>query len=227
MTYNASIRDIPMPVRIKELPVSEKGFPVPWFVARINGIPDFRVADQQRLGEAIRHRRCWVCGQKMGRFMAFVLGPMCIINRTISEPPSHRDCAIFSATACPFLANPRMRRRENGLPEERVEPPGIGIKRNPGAIAVWVTESYQTFDAHDGSGMLFTFDDPVEVLWFAEGRKALRSEADESIASGYPLLLAEAQKDGAAAVAELNRTANLVERYLPAPTMAGVPCGAL
>jgi hypothetical protein len=214
MEYNASIRHIETPDRIKRLAVSPKGFPVPWFVAWIDGVPDFRVIERGRIADAVKRKRCWVCGEPLGRTFAMTLGPMCAINRTISEPPSHRDCAVYSAIACPFLSNPRMRRREVGLPEEAHEMPGNGIKRNPGAVAVWLTRGYRPFKV--GDGVLFTFDDPTEVLWFAEGRPAKRDEVEASIRSGFPLLETEAEKQGPQAIAALHRmTANAL-KYLPA-----------
>lgn len=214
MTYNAAALAVPMPDRIRSLPLSEKGFPVPWFVATVNGAPDFRVADAHKMATAVKHRRCWVCGGTLGRMMAMTLGPMCAINRTISEPPSHRECAVYSALACPFLANPRTKRREAGLPEDRIEAAGNGLKRNPGAVAVWITRGYRPFRAPGGT--LFTFDDPEEVLWFAAGREATRAEVMASIESGLPLLAEEANKEGPAAVNALDRMVSDAMRYLPA-----------
>jgi hypothetical protein len=215
--YNASIRSLPMPDRIRQLPVSPSGFPVPWFVATIDGLPDFRVV--RRNGVTLAHNRktCWVCGQPMGGFKAMTLGPMCIVNRTISEPPSHRECAVFSARACPFLANPRMRRNDVGMPENTLPPAGNAIARNPGAVAVWVTRGYHPFKAHDGSGTLFTFDDPTEVLWFAEGRTATRAEVMASIESGLPLLASAAKQQGSPALLALERQVLAAQAYLPAP----------
>lgn len=218
LDYNAAIRHIPMPSRIKALPVSPKGFPVPWFVAWIDDVPDFRVIAHGRIERAVKQKRCWVCGQPLGRYMAMTLGPMCAINRTISEPPSHKDCAVYSAVACPFLSNPRMRRREAGLPEDAVESAGNAIKRNPGACAVWVTEHYKPFKA--GDGVLFTFNDPVEVLWFAHGRKATRDEVEASIFSGLPLLTADAEAEGPQAVKALQHMTADAMRYLPSPDTA-------
>lgn len=215
--YNASIEAIEMPARIRNLPVSPTGFPVPWFVHFENGVPDFRVIRRGALLMAYKHKRCWVCGHPLGRVFAMTLGPMCIINRTISEPPSHRECAVYSAIACPFLSNPRMRRNEVGLPEEHIPAAGDGIKRNPGAVAVWMTRGYKPFKAYGGStGTLFTFDDPEEVLWFAEGRPASRDEVMASIDSGYPLLLETAvTHDGPEGVAELEKMRDDALRWLP------------
>lgn len=216
--YNESIRHVPMPPRIKALPVSPTGYPVPWFVAWIDGLPDFRVIASGKVSQAHLKRRCWVCGEPMGRYKAMTLGPMCVVNRTVSEPPSHRDCAVFSAIACPFLSKPRMRRREAGLPETAQDMPGIALKRNPGACAVWVTERYWPFRA--GDGVLFSFDDPVEVLWFAHGRAATRDEVQASIDGGLPLLEANARTGGERAMKVLRRATATAMKYLPIAAVA-------
>jgi hypothetical protein len=225
MELNASIRDIPMPERIARLPISPTGFPVPWFVAwfdveALDGtkskVPDFRVVDTPKLAIAHNRKRCWVCGDRLGRQFAMTIGPMCAISRVISEPPSHRECAIYAALACPFLANPRMRRNEKGLPVHR-EAAGNGIRRNPGAMAVWITRSYRPLRVSNGSGVLFTFEDePEEVLWFAEGRTATRAEVVHSIDTGIHLLVEEAEKQGPPALAALTQQIEDVQKYLPA-----------
>lgn len=214
MAYNARISAIPMPDRIKQLPISDTGYPVPWFAAWFDGVPDLRVVDTPKVGQAVNRKKCWVCGGPMGRNVAFTLGPMCSINRTISEPPAHRECAVYSAQACPFLANPRMRRNDVDVPEH-IPAPGLGLRRNPGAVAVWVTRGYRPFNVQ--GGVLFTFDDPTEpVMWFAEGRTATRAEVEASIETGLPFLLAEAQAEGPKAVADLQRLSNAAAQYLPA-----------
>lgn len=177
----------PLPATMRRLPVDHRGYPVPWFVAWIDGKPDFRVIDAAKFQPALQDRLCWLCGQKMGTHFAFVIGPMCGITRTISEPPSHVDCAMFSAQACPFLALPKAKRRESNMPDRCTDAPGVGLKRNPGAVAVWVTDSYRPFKAPDG-GRLFEIGKPKKVHWYAEGRSASRAEIMASVESGIPLL---------------------------------------
>lgn len=202
-----------LPSRIAALPRDHRGFPVPWFVAWIDGVPDFRVIGPGKIAEAYAHKKCWICGENVGKYMAFVIGPMCAINRVASEPPSHRECAEFAARVCPFLTRPKMRRNEKDLPEQRRDPAGHHISRNPGVALVWITKSYQPFRA-DG-GVLFTVGDPIETLWFAEGRPAKRAEVLESINTGLPFLQEMAQRDGAHALAELTRMHSEALRFLP------------
>lgn len=206
-----------MPARIAKLPRSDKGFPIPFFAEENNGVRDFRVVSHQKMVHAVRFKKCWVCGEPLGRFMAFVIGPMCAINRTISDPPSHRECAIFSAVNCPFLSSPLAKRRAEGLPEESREAAGVMIKRNPGAVGVWITKDYRTFRPDRGNPrILFEIGDPTEVLWFSHGRPATREEVRTSIVSGFPLLLEEARKEGQAALDDLYARRSKTLHLLPA-----------
>jgi hypothetical protein len=186
--------NIEMPERIAKLPVDEKGRPVPWFVAWIDGKPDFRVADGDKVPKAIKESLCWICGEPLGRFKAFLIGPMCAVNHVSSEPPSHKDCAIYSAQACPFLATPKMHRRERDLPADYAEPAGLFLRRNPGVALIWITTGFRVLglqgDGNGGSrpGILFQIGDAVQTLWYCEGREATKEEITESIESGLPLL---------------------------------------
>lgn len=187
------------PPRIARLPRNKAGYPVPWFVATINGEPDFRVVGTGKMDGAVAFRCCWLCGGSLinrtlgpaATQYAYVVGPMCAANRTSAEPPAHRDCAIYAATACPFLTTPGMRRRDSNLPEDAAEPDGVMIRRNPGVAVVWVTNGWHVIPGH----RLFHLGEPVETLWFAQGRAATRDEALASLDSGMPLLRAEAEQD--------------------------------
>lgn len=213
---NQAIWSIPMPDRIKRLPISPTGYPVPWFVAWIDGKPDFRVIGPDRLVPAIKRKLCWVCGQPMGLHMAFTIGPMCSITRTIAEPPAHLECADYSVRACPFLSTPRMRRNEKDLPENRVDAAGLPIMRNPGAVAIWITKTARAVRAGRGNeGILFELGDPERVLWFAQGRTATRAEVLESIDTGFALLMQEATKEGPDAVLDLNKMTAEAMKHLP------------
>lgn len=186
-----------VPERMRSLPV-RRGYPVPWFVAMVDGDYHFPTADGRKAALAITRRLCWVCGQPLGRTVAFVIGPMCVVNRTTSEPPCHRDCAEFSAKGCPFLARPHMKRSVD-VPEGAVAPPGIALMRNPGAMAVWITRDYwlRKVPGDEGvqAGFLFKLGPALEVLWYAEGRTATREQVMASVTSGMPLLRAEAEKE--------------------------------
>lgn len=204
------------PDRVKRLPVDPvRGYPVPWFVPIVDGKPEFRAADARKFAAAVRGELCWVCGQPLGRFKAFVIGPMCSISRIAGDPPSHRDCAEFSARACPFLVNPDMvRRRGDNLPLGGAVGGGVSLDHNPGACLVWVTREARLVS--DGrNGVIFTLGEPDDaVTWWREGRPATRAEALEAMERGLPKL--EALCTGPGDRAELDRLCRRAGAYLPA-----------
>jgi hypothetical protein len=186
-----------MPERIERLPIDARGYPVPFFVAWVNGEPDHRIVDPAKLTKCVKERRCWVCGEPLGRFLVFTLGPMCCITRTSGEPPAHLGCALFSVQACPFLSRPHAHRREAGMPEGIYQPAGDMLKRNPGVSAVWTCRDYKPFRAYGGNeGVLFHVGDPQTVRWYAEGRPAEAHEVEASIVSGLPKLIEAACSHG-------------------------------
>jgi len=177
--------------------------------------PEFRAMDPRKWVRAIKEKLCWVCGDRLGRHMTFVAGPMCGINRTSSEPPSHLECAQWSARNCPFLNNPDAIRRE----DETSNPlskcvGGVGIQRNPGMAMLWTTNTYTVFDDGRG-GRLLNMGEPASVEWYAEGKLATREQILTSIDSGFPALAEIALKqDGA--MKYLMECREKFERYIPA-----------
>lgn len=200
----------PLPDRMKQLKIDSRGYPVPWFVAWLSekpaegvepkevtpgeGYPEFRVLRRRAVREALQFDQCWICGGQMGRYKAFVIGPMCMVNLVNSEPPSHIDCADFAARACPFLSRPSMVRREGNLPAGG-EMPGVASLRNPGVAVVWVTDRGFPIKRVP-NGILFDLPDPSEVRIYCKGRPATREEVRESLDSGLPTLLGVCGSEG-------------------------------
>jgi hypothetical protein len=197
---NKRIADLPIPDRLAGFPLSDEGYPIPYFVPYVDGKPEFRAMDPEKFSHAVRHRKCWLCGGTLGKHLTFPIGPMCAITRTTAEPPSHLACAEYAVRACPFLSQPRMKRNEKDLPKN-IGSAGISIDRNPGTIVLWTTLSYKLF--HAGNGYLFRIGDPEHVEAYALGRKATQSELAHSIVTGYPILQATAKQDGPEAEEEL------------------------
>jgi hypothetical protein len=215
-TFHPSLNLATMPERIKRLPVDERGYPCPWFIAWDNGKPEFRAMDGQKFIRAVRDKLCWVCGEALGRWKTFTLGPMCGISRTTSEPPSHLECARWSCENCPFLSNPEMVRREDHEGKVTTDQcAGIAIMRNPGVSLLWVTRDYTVFPDPNGRPLICV-GEPVEVEWYCRGRKATRAEIEHSIETGLPTLLAAARMDGAEAVTQLMKQRRDIDALLPA-----------
>jgi hypothetical protein len=217
----------PIPAAIERLP-RDRGYPVPWFVAwmddeghpvpRGHGTPDFRVIHPDAIQEAVTQEICWICGEPFrSRILsyAFVIGPMCAVNRVSAEPPSHVACADWSARACPFLTRPHMDRRESNVPLDAKEPAGIMLRRNPGVALVWLTKTARGLGAPEG-GLLFHVGDPTQVRFYREGRKATREEVLESIESGLPTLQELADAEGPKACAAFEQQTEAAMQLLPA-----------
>lgn len=204
------------PSAIRALAHDKHGRPVPWFAhVDEHGNPDHRVIRRNGIVEAIQRKICWTCGTLLGRESAFVIGPMCAINRITSEPPSHRECARYSADTCPFLSTPHMRRRSSNLPDTHQSPAGVAIMRNPGVACVWFARGFKPVTAPNG--VLFEIGEPSRVYWRARGREATRAEIMESIDSGYPALVeaARADPDPESALAELEQQREAALRLVP------------
>lgn len=204
------------PIRIRLLPRDTRGYPIPWFVVTIEGKPEFPVMDGRRLVEAVQRQRCWVCGGPLlDALVAFTIGPMCAVNRNTAEPPEHVDCAVYSATHCPFLTNPAQRRlgdvpriAETHAAAGVIPPAGEMIRRNPGVALVWITKRRGerggwSIKPDGRGGILFDVGEPVAVQWYAHGRSASRAEVVASIDSGLPILREIAEQDGPAGLEAL------------------------
>lgn len=210
--------ELPVPPRrIARLPLDHRGYPVPYFVAYVNGVPDHRIVDQQKFKSAVENRLCWTCGQTLGTYLSFVIGPMCAVNRVGGDGPNHLECADYTVKACPFLSRPHMVRRESGLPEAAIEHrketglvkgAGLGHPRNPGVMLIWTTRSYKLQRVNQpgaGSGYLFALGDPIGWDAWREGRRATQEELSESFYGGVEILRGMARSEGNGAEEELDR----------------------
>jgi hypothetical protein len=207
---------ITMPHRIENLPRDpERGYPIPFFVAYINGKADFRIADDEKRVRCVREKLCWICGERLGKYLSYVIGPMCAVNRVSAEPAMHRDCAEYSVAVCPFLLNPNQKRNPKKVDAELAEVPGVMITRNPGVMLLWVTRDYQLVRDSNG-GVLFRLGDPIDLHWYTQGRAASREEVLESMESGMPLLKTIAEADGPEAVKMLNAQVVHALKLVPA-----------
>lgn len=211
---------VPMPRRMRGLRRDHRGFAIPYFVAWLDvhgrevtppeGAPDFRILSPGRMYRCKRDRLCWLCGHKLGRYMTFAIGPMCAITRTTMEPPSHLECARYGVQVCPFLSRPRMRRNDDDMPEGHWAP-GLTIPRNPGVTALWTTTTYRTFRAERQGGgpgtpgELIRVGDPEHVEWWRESRLATNAEVMESVESGLPVVVKQAEAQGPAAMRQLEQ----------------------
>lgn len=180
MSYNAAVAKLDMPERVRALPVDRRGFPVPKFVKWIDGQPDFRVVSSEHMTRCITRRVCWVCGDRLGRHVAFVCGPSSAITRRTVEPPSHLDCAEFALKACPFIMYPE--RGRGGFPDGMEHAAAvINLDRNPGCWLLWVTDGYEA--SPFGDAVMFKMREPSRLEWRHRGGVPTRDQARAALAA--------------------------------------------
>lgn len=218
--------------RFGGLPVDDRlGLPIPWFVHRTVGEPvDFRVADGDKRIRAIKQRLCWCCGEPLGRWKAYLAGPMCLITCASAEPPMHRDCAAEALQICPFLSRPQMKRSPRPH-AEKTTIAGTMIERNPGVTALAVTDAPVATIKVPGGFLVSLPTDWALLQFWREKRMATRAEILESVTTGLPALEESAAAEGPDAMIELTRrigsTTAMIDRHLKAlerrPSVEAVP----
>jgi len=197
------------PSCMKSRPIDHRGFYVPWFVTEKtdDGLWDFQVVTPSRRNEAIRKNLCWVSGQELGVYQAFVIGPMCTINRVAGDPPVKREVGLWSAMVCPFLSRPLAKRPEISRP--RMKDPHM-VEGNPGLCAVWVTKNYRLSDR----APVFHLGYPESLTWFTKGRKATKKEVSDGFALGADRLLRIAAEEEQGASMECHRMINAAAKMI-------------
>ena len=123
-------REAPVPPAIAALPHDPRGFPIPAITPRdAEGHPTFAITGAARTLICAIERRCSICGTPMAAGPVYrviaapetealaaaqAAGQTAAANKAPSpEPPGHRDCMLFAAFTCPFLARPNARRGQD------------------------------------------------------------------------------------------------------------------
>lgn len=174
------------PNTMRGLRLDASGMLVPWNVHWTMGVPDYGVIDPSKVLKAVNEKRCWTCGEPLRRFKTFQLNAMAAIERVSPQPPSHRDCAEYSATV---------------------------LKQHRGVTMLWTTTDHMPFAI--GLAMLFRMHDPVTASWYRDGQPATRAEVLEAISSASNVLIRDAEKQGAKAVLDLGRRAGQLLMLAP------------
>lgn len=179
-----------IPQRMTALPRDETGRPVPWFAAVVDGKPDIGTVRTGGMQDALQFKLCFLCGKSLGKYVAFMLSPLTLLNRVATEPPCHRDCAQYAAVT------------------------GLSPRRGVGLELVWVTRRWHMI--RDAKGQpLFDVGSPDQTYWYADGRDAGRDEALESIDSRMPALRKIAAEAGPLAVLDLESQYGAARNLVP------------
>lgn len=167
-------RDFPIPKRMRKLPKERRGYPVP-FVTMLDPFtnePDFRVLDVRRQMQCVNQKLCAMCGESLGKYIAFIGGPRSRDGHSFFDPGMHRECAEYAAKVCPFIS------RENAQFRDFTEKDAAkydvltvnqdDARENPEMYMV-ITESYQA-TAQKGIGLIIVAGEYVEVVQIEQTR---------------------------------------------------------
>lgn len=184
-----------LPDRMKQLPVSRSlGLPIPWYADIVDGEPEL-IHALARVGSAIDKQTCWICGQKLGQFIAFTMYPLITIEWAwnVRYPPAHKECAIYCAR----------------VPLSPLLPP---------VALVWICKGYKVRHSvaeFVGTSITITPDPLIEGYWYTQGRTATRIEIEAEIAARVLSLQEFASNIGPAALAGLSGAVDLAQALLP------------
>jgi hypothetical protein len=89
-------------------------------------------------------RRCSLCGEPTGYWVAFLGGPRAAELMRYADPPGHPECLTAAAlTFCPHIAIGRHRRARTDRPGAGIIPPGSHGDK-PDRYLLGITRAYRT-----------------------------------------------------------------------------------
>lgn len=104
---------------------------------------DFTVIDTRISTALSARRRCSLCGQPMGYWVAFLGGPRAAELMRYTDPPGCPDCMRAAIRLCPYVAIERHRRARDDRPGAGIIPPGSHGEK-PDRWVLGVTRRYRT-----------------------------------------------------------------------------------
>ena len=145
--------ELDIPPALAARPTDRRGLPIPYSAGTTpEGEYVPTAVDAMKAWMCGTERRCGVCGELMGYWVAFVGGPMSAETRTYTTPPMHIDCAEASIALCPHIAY-ESRNRARKHKGEVVTMPGF-VDDKPDEWFLYVTRSYEqklyTRRGHEG-----------------------------------------------------------------------------
>jgi hypothetical protein len=131
------------------------GYPVPFFQMWIDGKPDFRVIDPEKVGRCVNEKLCAICGVHLGEFCYFIGGNLCKDNHLFVDPAMHEQCADFSTRACAFLSGKKAEYSDRPVDESVVRVEQMAASTRPKNMYIFKTRTKKfSFVEVEGSLMI-------------------------------------------------------------------------
>jgi hypothetical protein len=106
------ITTVPIPDRMRLLPVDRRGYPVPVIIQRSDaGEPLFAANDTTVQRRCAAKKLCPVCGTKLEKGLWFCGGPKSAFHPMgrYFDSALHHECMTYALKVCPYLAMPNFR----------------------------------------------------------------------------------------------------------------------
>ncbi|MDI6101189.1 hypothetical protein QLQ12_21475 [Actinoplanes sp. NEAU-A12] len=104
---------------------------------------DFTTLNITASADLAAARRCSLCGEPMGYWVAFLGGPRAAELLRYTDPPGHPECMTAALRLCPHIALARHRRARPDRPGSGMMPPGSHGEK-PERYVLGITRSYRT-----------------------------------------------------------------------------------
>jgi hypothetical protein len=105
----ADWRSVPIPERMRSLPLDPRGFPIFVMAYRDKtGRAHFTINDENERMRLLKEDRCSICGEKLLRGRWFIGGEKSAFHAqgAYIDPPTHAECSHYALRVCPYLAAP-------------------------------------------------------------------------------------------------------------------------
>lgn len=221
---------VPIPERMKSLPMDQRGYPIPYTVLRDSkGKAHFAVNSEERRLRCLKEDLCPICGLRLfrGRWLVGGPGSGLVAEGLFQDPPMHSECAHYALQVCPWLVLGNYVNRVDDKtmdPEERnnvtLRDPTIIANRPPFFVALMFVGQDHVLNMVNGEpNVHIRPKKPYRVVEYWRDGHQLSNQSGKQIAVDYLRDLAETM--GAEFKFDENGDGTL-GRFVPKPEQPGV-----
>lgn len=133
-----------MPDSIKMLE-QYKGFPITATTLIVDGKPNFKATDPEKVWEFKRDGKCSICGQSLNYWIAFMVTEEEAKTGLIYESPNHEACLRYAFKICPWLAYSNAKYTDLSKNTTLIgsHPDRALISGRPEKLGIYICKSYE------------------------------------------------------------------------------------
>jgi hypothetical protein len=143
----------PIPAFLSHLPKWGE-YPVPFVQMWLDGKPDFRIVDPNRIERCVKERLCAICGHKLCESVYFIGGPAAKENHLFGDPGMHEKCAAFAARTCPFVSGRQDGYSSRPVDESKVRTQPLMSPVRPPDMFILRTRTFRSVVVNDSPMIL-------------------------------------------------------------------------